>query len=168
MGNQIEQSEVLKHLKKAKTLMLTTNTEDGLRARPMNLVQDFYDGELYFFTNADSKKVEEIEEEHKVCVSGTNISDRAYFSLTGTAVLSRDEQLIDKFWNPVVASWFPDGKEDRNCALLKVQVQSVDVWESESNPLFFWYEIFKAKLIDEMPEIGELKHREEQGSYVPN
>ncbi len=168
MANQIEQKDILKHLKKAKTLMLTTDSDEGLRARPMSLVQDFYDGELYFFTNADSRKVEEIEDEHKVCVSGTNASDKAYFSLTGRATLTRDEKLIDKFWNPVVASWFPEGKEDRSCALLKVRVESVDVWESESNPLFFWYEVFKAKIVDKMPDVGELKHRDEQGSHAPN
>lgn len=166
MDKALGQKEIWKHLEQAGTVMLTTEGEDGLRARPMSIVQDSYTGILYFFTNAVSEKVDEIEDERNVCITGTNTKDHVFFSLSGKASLIRDPVLIGRFWSPAVAAWFPEGKDDPGCALIKVDVSSVDLWEGEENPVLFWYEIVKANLTSRIPDVGDVKHRKELNAGV--
>lgn len=161
MTSRLSRDEIWKHLKGAGTIMLTTEGGSGLRSRPMQIVQDEYLGTLYFFTSISSSKVDEVSEEQHVCISGADRDSKAFFSLSGRARVSKDQEMIDKFWHPTVSAWFPKGKDDPECALLEVRVDHVDVWENEENPVLFWYEIVKANLTDSEPDVGRVRHRNE-------
>ena len=49
-------------------------------------------------------------------------SDSATTSLSGRARLSSDPKLIEKFWSPWAAAWFPQGKDDPDVVLLEIEV----------------------------------------------
>lgn len=135
--------------------MLVTQDDEDLRARPMHIVQDDYDGTLWFFTKLDSGKTEEILEDKKVCLTFCNHSDSVHVSLSGKArLLPRDQGLIDKFWNAYVAAWFPEGKEDPNIALLEIKIYQGEHWSVEDNQLVELYEIMKANITNSEPDIG--------------
>ncbi|WP_448663636.1 pyridoxamine 5'-phosphate oxidase family protein [Sphingomonas sp. CJ20] len=55
-----------------------------------------------------------------------------YFAcLAGTARIDNDPALIDKLWNKHVEAWFPGGKQDPNLALLRFDIDSAELWESD-------------------------------------
>src|SRR6185369_2138855 len=90
--------------------MLTTIDEQGdPHSRPMSSNGDIDpDGDLWFFTNASSHKVSEVEQSPKVNVSFADPDNQRYVSVTGTANLVRDRNKIDELWRPEFKMWFPE------------------------------------------------------------
>lgn len=55
-----------------------------------------------------------------------------YFAcFDGTARIDNDFAQVDKLWNNQVEAWFPGGKDDPNLALLRFDIDSAEVWETD-------------------------------------
>jgi len=117
--------------------MLTTVDEsDGtLRSRPMGTQQVEFDGDLWFFTRASAPKVDEVEHEQQVNVSYADVGHNRYVSVSGTARLVRDHKKNEELWNPVLKAWFPKGLDDPDLALLRIEVNKAEYWDSPSSTL---------------------------------
>jgi general stress protein 26 len=110
--------------------MLTTRRADGLlHSRPMGTRAIEADGALWFFTADDSGKVQEIYHDQMVNVSYVKPGDQVYVSVAGKASLSRDRAKIRELWTPALKTWFSEGVEDPNLALLRVDILAIDYWE---------------------------------------
>ena len=57
MSSREHKMKIWNLIKDMKIGMLATRHDNDLRARPMYLVQDDYDGTLWFFTDLDAEKV---------------------------------------------------------------------------------------------------------------
>lgn len=112
--------------------MLTTVDDGWLRSRPMATLGPIdADAALWFFTDATSHKVEEVEHQnHQVNVSFAAPDKQRYVSLSGTAKVVRDRQKIQELWRPTLKAWFPQGVDDPNIALLKVTVEQAEYWDA--------------------------------------
>jgi general stress protein 26 len=117
--------------------MLTTVDENGdLHSRPMSVNGDIdRDGDLWFFTNAGSHKVAEITKSPKVNVSFADPDNQQYVSISGKAQLFRDRNKIDELWRPEFKIWFPEGKDDPQVALLRVNLEKAEYWDSPSSTI---------------------------------
>jgi len=51
--------------------------------------------------------------------------------LAGSARLDTDRAMIDKLWDKQVEAWFPKGKDDPNLALLRFDIDTAEMWESD-------------------------------------
>lgn len=146
-------------IKDIKVGMLVTSEiegHDGLRARPMHLVQDAYDGTLYFYTPKKDAKVYEIKKDNDICITFSDPNNNIYVSLTGKARLSEDPELIDRYWNSWVEAWFEKGKQDPDIAMLKVKINRGEHWDTKENALVQSFELAKANIMEEAtPDIGE-------------
>jgi len=138
MKNKTNQNDTQDDIKKLGELiddidiaMLTTVDDDGtLRSRPM-VTQDLeFDGDLWFFTGADTAKAYEVRREQQVNVSYADPDDQRYVSVSGQAQLVRDREKMEELWNPVYKAWFPDGLDDPNLVLLKIHVEKAEYWDS--------------------------------------
>ncbi|MFP4313899.1 MAG: pyridoxamine 5'-phosphate oxidase family protein [Alphaproteobacteria bacterium] len=155
MSSQEHKEKIWNYIKDIKTCMLVTEDQGFMHARPMHIVQDDYDNKLWFFTSKSSEKVSEVQNKHRVCLTFSDTEKNVYVSLSGHAHLTQDKTLIDKFWNKVVAAWFPDGKESEDVALLEIKIDKGEHWDATSNPATFMAEIAKANIKDETPDLGE-------------
>ena len=55
-----------------------------------------------------------------------------YFAcLAGTARIDQDRAMIDKLWSKPAEAWFPGGKEDPDLALLRFDIDTAELWESD-------------------------------------
>jgi general stress protein 26 len=50
---------------------------------------------------------------------------------SGTARIDNDVAQIDKLWNKQAEAWFPGGKDDPNLALLRFDIDSAELWETD-------------------------------------
>jgi general stress protein 26 len=50
----------------------------------------------------------------------------------GTLVKTTDRAVVDRLWNPVIASWYKDGKDDVDLALLRFDTDSANLWKAET------------------------------------
>jgi general stress protein 26 len=151
-----EHKQKIWHLiKDIKTAMLTTHHGSELRSRPMVLVQDAYDGTLWFYTDLESEKVMEVEKDHDVCVTFADADNQVYVSLTGIGRPTRDKELINKYWNGFVSAWFPEGKDSANVGMLEVKVQKGEHWDSNSSKMVKSFKTVQAKIKGKQPDLGE-------------
>ena len=144
-------------IKKVNIGMLTTAAHDGaMHARPMSTQNEPFDGhELWFFTSAPSGKTAEIQNDQNVNVSYANPGDNAWVSISGKATIVRDRAKIDQYWNAGVKPWFPQGKEDPSLALIRVDVDSAEYWDSASSTLVQVVGYIKATLTGKAADGGE-------------
>ena len=143
MKNDVEKLGAL--IKDVKIAMLTTPDSDGtLRSRPMATQNGEFDGTLWFFTRASSPKVEEVEQSHQVNLSYAAPDSNTYVSVSGTATLVRDPAKAKQLWNPILKAWFPQGLEDPDLALLHVEVEKAEYWDSPSSAMVHMVGFVKA------------------------
>lgn len=130
--------------------MLVTLTGNGmLHGRPMatRLAED--NDNLWFFTDKDSTKVFEIEGERQVNVSYARPESNRYVSVSGTASVVNDRQMIDKLWTPMARVWFPDGKSDTRLTLIKVMPIMAEYWDEPAGAFASLYELTKSVVTGE-------------------
>ncbi len=139
--------------------MLTTVDEGGdLHSRPMSSNGDIDpDGDIWFFTNASSHKVSEIARLPKVNVSFADLDNQRYISVSGTGELVRDKKKIEELWRPEFKIWFPEGKDDPEVALLKVNVEKAEYWDSPSSTIGYALSFVSSIVTGKEPDMGENK-----------
>lgn len=76
-------------------------------------------------------------------------------SIAGDLTEDLDPARRDKFWNPIVAAWYPDGKDDANLTMMCFDCTDAQVWHSEAGAIRFAFEIAKANLTGKLPDSGE-------------
>ncbi|TNM64091.1 pyridoxamine 5'-phosphate oxidase [Streptomyces sp. NP160] len=125
--------------------MFTTTAPDGtLTSRPMAVQEAEFGGDLWFFAEASSRKVQHLANDPQVNV--TFSSSDSWVSLTGRASVVRDPAKKRELWNAVVEAWFPDGKDDDGIVLLHVDGDSAEYWDSPGGRVATALSFAKAKL----------------------
>jgi len=155
MSSREHKDKIWGYIEDIKVGMLVSEDGEDLRARPMHIVQDKYDGTIWFYTKKSAEKVSEMQDKHRVCLTFCNHDDGVHVSLSGFAHLTQNKMLIDKYWNPFVEAWFDGGKDSDDVALLEIKVYKGEHWDSEDNKFVQLYEIAKANVTDENPDLGE-------------
>jgi len=160
MTDQPSRAEAIKKLgeliKEINIAMLTTIEADGaLRSRPMATQQSEFDGDLWFFLGTSSPKAQEIRNDPRVNLSYAQPDDQRYVSVSGRGELVRDPAKMKELWNPLFKAWFPDGLEDPDLALLKVNVEQAEYWDSPSSTFVTLVGFAKALVTGQRAEVGE-------------
>ena len=138
--------------------MFTTAAADGsLRSRPMATLQfDYTAGELWFFTADDSPKTDEIAGDQRVGLSYASTGRQDYVSISGRARLVHDRAKIAELWSPMAKIWFPAGPDDPRLALLCVEIDAAEYWDSPSGMMVELYGLAKLALTGKPPSnLGE-------------
>ncbi|WP_432570249.1 pyridoxamine 5'-phosphate oxidase family protein [Kineococcus sp. SYSU DK005] len=137
-----------------KTCMLTTTTDDGrLVSRPMAVQQVRFDGDLWFATDGDASKVEQIQ--HGAHVNAAFASRDAWLSLAGTAEVVHDVAKAEELWNTALDAWFPDGPSTPGLALIKVHAQSAEYWDTPGGAVTSLIALATSKVKGRRPDVGE-------------
>jgi general stress protein 26 len=155
-----EKKDVIAHLDELirgiQVAMMTTVEEDGtLRSRPMWTHGREFDGQLWFFTREHSAKVDEVAHDHHVNLSYAEPSKDRYVSVSGRCTLVRDREKIRELWNPTLKAWFPDGVEDPEVALLCVNVEKAEYWDTPNSRMVQLAGFVKAVLTGQTYEPGD-------------
>lgn len=148
-------AELIKGIKLA--MMTTVDTDGTLHSRPMGTQDKEFDGTLYFLTGKNSQKLEELHHDSHVNIAYANPDSNQWVSVAGTATASRDQQKIDELWSPFHKAWFPEGKEDPNIVVIRVDVDSVEYWEAASSKMVQVAGLVKALVTGQPYRPGENK-----------
>ncbi|GCE13068.1 pyridoxamine 5'-phosphate oxidase family protein [Tengunoibacter tsumagoiensis] len=143
-------------IKGIRIAMMTTHEPDGsLHSRPMATQEIEFDGDLWFFTQASTPKVEELQREHHVNIAYIGSDDNLFVSVSGTAQLIRDRQKIKDLWKPFFKAWFPKGEDDPDLALLKVRVTDAEYWDAPAGKMGALYSVVKGLATGGQDSSGE-------------
>lgn len=129
MADTTELEKLNELLKKFRFAMVTTRQTDGtLTAHPLTVQETESDGDLWFVIGRHAAAAQDVLHDPKVGVSFS--SSDAWLSLAGTAEIVDDRVKLKEQWNSGLEAWFPQGPEDPEIVLLKVNAESGEYWDS--------------------------------------
>jgi len=126
-------SRVWDIVEKVRVGMLTTQFSGGLRARPLEARVDCGAGIIWFVTDVRGAKDEEIGAAHNIGLAFINEGDHVYLSITGRAFVTRDTAKAKDIWRKTDDTWFPDGPDDPNVRVLRIEPITAELWDGPSS-----------------------------------
>lgn len=120
--------------------------------QPMTAFVEAEGKRLWFFTRNDTDLVREIGAGGKAMFVLQQKDFRA--CVGGRLSVRHDRARMDRYWNAVVAAWYPEGKDDPDLTLLCLECDDAHVWISEAGPVRFAWEIAKANATGHVPDLG--------------
>ena len=143
--------------------MFTTRRSDGqMVSRPMSTQEHTAGTDLWFVTDVESHKIDELATEPHVNLAYYNSKTREYVSVAGTAKISQDKNLIHGLYKPDWKAWFGDqggarngGPDDPRLALIVVTANSVEYFITNKPKVVMMFEVAKALVTGGMPNVGE-------------
>ena len=136
MGDEAVE-KVKQLVKKAGTCFFCTSITTGkaITTRPMAVQQTDDEGNLYFLSASDSTHNAEIENDPMVQLFFQGSSYDSFLTLYGKATINRDKMLIDELWNPMIKTWFTEGKDDPRITVIKVAATEGYYWDTKHGKL---------------------------------
>lgn len=131
--------ELAKELAEIDFCMFNTHDGAAIGSRPMSNNGDVdYDGDSWFFSYEDTKKVGEIERSRDVALTFTAPPSLLgkpgiFICIKGEASLIRDKAEFEAHWVSDLDRWFPDGIDTPGLLLIKVSARSIEYWDGEDN-----------------------------------
>jgi general stress protein 26 len=140
-------------IKDVKVAMMTTAEADGtLNSRPMWNNDADENGDLWFFTRLHSPKTAEIGRDNQINLAFADPSSQNYVSVAGKAEIVTDQSVIDQKWSAALKTWFPNGKDDPEVALIRVHPEHGEYWASPNSKMVHLYGFVKASLTGKSPK----------------
>lgn len=123
-----------KALDKDRTVMLGAS---GVEPRPMTALAENHRTPLWFFTASDTELAQSLEGSggHTAIATFTSKDHDLFATISGHVVIDNDPEVIDRIWNPYVAAWYEEGKNDPKLRLLRMDAADAHVWLNESSLL---------------------------------
>jgi len=147
------EAEFWKHLKASNTGMLGLD-RPGYHSQPMTGYGEPDTGTIWVFSRTDTDLARDVATPQSAMFTYQSKDQEVYACIHGTLSVDHDAERIEKYWNPVVAAWYPDGKDDPHLTLLRFDGGDGRVWLSKKGPVGFFYEITKANLTKTTPDTG--------------
>lgn len=150
MSEQMPQDKVVSIMQDDRFCMLTSVSSEGrLHAHPMTPQEVTEDGDVWFFIDRTSEQATNISAEKRVNLAFSDGS--TWLSVAGHGRILRDEAKISELWNSMVEAWFPDGQDSPDLALLHVEADSAEYWDTPGGRIASALAFAKTKLTGERP-----------------
>lgn len=143
-----------KSLHTDRVFMLGVEGAEHGHFRPMTAITEHeIGGPVWMFTQHDNAVVQPLRGGKKramatYCAKGHDL----FATIHGTIELDTNREMIDKLWNPLVAAWYEEGKNDPKLALLRFDAYRGEIWLNESAIWAGAKMLFGTDLKEEFPE----------------
>lgn len=127
--------------------------EGGQHFQPMTAFVERDTGQIYFFAYADSDLAALIGAGAPAMFVFQD-DDDLYACIEGRLSPDADRSRMDRYWSPMVAAWYPEGKDDPRLTLLRLDCDDAQVWITKAGPVRFAWEVAKANARHERPDLG--------------
>jgi len=134
-GRSTDIKKVAEMMRDLDFCMFTTRTvTGGLHARPMsNNGEVEFDGDVWFFSGADTRKIEEIKADATVGLSYADTEQFRFISMNGRAAVVTDKTKKRELWMTELERWFKDGPDSDDVVLIKVTPRAVAFWGGDGD-----------------------------------
>jgi general stress protein 26 len=142
--------------------MFTTRRPDGrLVSRPMATQTQAEGTDLWFVTDIESNKLEELTFDPQVNLAYYRDRTREWVSVSGVATVSQDRRIIHELYQKDWKAWFGDeggerdgGPDDPRLALVMVDVESVSYMKVNKPQPLVLFEVAKGMVTGTPPNVG--------------
>ena len=145
--------EFWKHLGDSTTVMLGINAPEQ-HTQPMTAFAEPDNNTIWFFTRDDLDLAREVRAGQDARMILMSKDREVYADIRGALDCLRDRARIDKYWGPMVAAWYPQGKDDPHLILLRFVPEEGQVWVSDKGIIRLAFEVAKANITHTAPKAG--------------
>lgn len=161
-----KREELFELVKDMDIALMTTRRADGsLVSRPMATQRQTSKGDLWFVTNIETDKVDELEFDSNVNLGYYDDSSKEWVSVSGIASISQDREKIRDLYEPDWKAYFGDegrardgSADDPRIALIFVEVHSVVYMKSHFSKPRALFEIAKGMVTGDTVDLGRTEH----------
>ncbi len=124
-----------KALRSDRTVMLgLVGVEDG-HTQPMTALVDGDEqsGPIWIFSARDVDLVKSLGGRRPAVMHFVSKDHELFASVHGGLEVDNDPAVIERLWNPFVAAWYEDGKQDPKLRLLRFDPGHAQVWLNENS-----------------------------------
>ena len=139
--------------KKIGVCMFVTWDGERQRARPLQANVDHDEHAIYFLTDVDSHKDEQVEKFPTVTLAFSDIPHSKYVAITGQATVSNDRAKIKELWSPFAQAWWSSA-EDPAIRVIKVSPEDAELWDSPGR-IVTTISMLAAAVTRRAPKVGE-------------
>lgn len=151
--DQLDVARVWRMMAEIKICMLVTHDGAALRARPMEACVREQENAVYFLTERESPKHQQIGEDDHVCLAFATPNEGKFLSVSGEARLLNDRPLIRALWKPEYQAFWR-GPEDPAVLVLEVVPAEAQLWRRPGG-LIGAVGMIAARAVGELPELGD-------------
>ena len=145
--------------------MFTTRRRDGsLVSRPMATQEREPGADLWFVTDIESDKIDDLVADPNVAISYYNVKTWEWVSVSGTVTVSQDRELIGRLYKPDWKAWFGDeggarngGPDDPRFALLLVDATTALYGKKNKPAPLALFEVVKGLVTGEQPDTQDVR-----------
>ena len=150
--------KVLDLVKDIDYAVFTTRTEGQgpLHARPMAYRSVEDDGDFWFFTKRDSRKVQELTADPETMLTFADTKNQNFVSVSGKGHLVTERAEVKKRWTELYRTWFPGGPDDENVVLVRVEPEHAEYWDTPSSVMVYAYGYLKAVVTGKPAKPGDV------------
>ena len=115
-------------------VMLGLTDVDDNFTRPMTAQIDG-DGDnrqIWFFAARSEDLVKGLARSDRAIATFAAKGHGLFASIHGRLALDNDRAVIERLWNPIIASWYKDGKDDPDLALVRFDAERADIWRASA------------------------------------
>jgi len=146
--------------------MFTTRRADGhIVSRPMQTQERTSGTDLWFMTNVEAHKLDDLMTDPHVNLAYYNNSSREWVSVAGIATVSTDRELVRELYKPDWKAWLGDEGGDRDgsendprIALILVEAESVTYMKVTKPRPVVLFEVAKAMVTGSPPKVGSVRN----------
>ena len=128
-----------KELSSSPFMMLGLQGVEDSRTRPMTAQVDSPDdagkkdgGTIYFFGARHEHLVQGIHGNHRAIATYASKGHDLFAHIHGTLFLDNNRTVIERLWNPIIANWYKEGKDDPDLQLIRFDTDRAEIWKAEA------------------------------------
>ena len=108
---------------------VATGESEGVRPMTVQKIDD--NGSFWFLIANDSHTHQEISSDSKVKLFFQGSAHSDFLFIEGNASLTTDKQIISELWEPILKTWFTEGKDDPRVCAVKVEPSFGYYWDTK-------------------------------------
>ena len=142
-----------KELDEARIVMLGLVGGEPHHMQPMAAFGDREQGSIWFYTKTTTDLVRDAGGGHDAMVCMMSKDKEFQACIHGELTRSHDQGKIDAYWSSYVSAWYPNGKDDPELTLMRLDALDARVWVSQGG-LAYPLKIAAANLLHKTPDVG--------------
>ena len=143
--------ELSRNIKTA--MMLTELGKAPIHAIPMGSKEILDNGDVIFFSKSTSGHNANIEKNSETQLIFGDVTSKEFLSVYGTTEISRNTELIDKYYDKLDANWF-ESKNDPTLTVLIFSPQVGHYWDNKTNARITLAKLAYTKAAGDETEVG--------------
>jgi len=125
-------------------MFTTMDDEFAMSGRPMTTTSVDDEGNIWFFTNEFSERINELSKGNIVHLMYSHPAKNIYVDVKGSCSLVIDRKKMEELWQPALKHWFPEGLEDPKLCLIKVSTETAHYWNHSSSKMGLMFHMIRS------------------------